>query len=234
MLLHYHGTPVTPREVLYTLAGKSFCVSYSDPRDVDVCHQIGQSVMLDNGAFSAWTRGEQPDWDGFAEWARPWLDYPATWAVMPDVIDGSEWDNQLLESWLFNHHRDVWSRSAPVWHMHESIKKLRYLCLGHGRVCIGSSGQYAVPGTQRWRDRMDEAMNAICPNGAAPAQLHMLRAMSQVIDGDWPFASADSTNVARNHHRGPVGHARSLAEQADARQAPGRWRPAPEQLEFDL
>jgi hypothetical protein len=228
---HYHGTPITPRPVLYELACRSFCASYSDPRDVAVCHDIGQSVMLDNGAFSAWTRGAKSDWEGFVAWARPWLDYQTTWAVMPDIIQGSEWDNQILSSWLFNYDREVWRRCAPVWHMNETINLLKYLCMSHDRVCI-SSGGYAAPGSDRWRARMDEAMNAICPSGRAPTQLHMLQAMAQVAGGDWPFASADSTNFARNHHRRPPELAADLAAQLDARQAPGRWRPRPEQIAF--
>ena len=38
------------------LAGKNFCVSFAKPQDVKTCHAIGQSVMLDNGAFSVWKR----------------------------------------------------------------------------------------------------------------------------------------------------------------------------------
>ena len=50
-MIHYHGTPITPIEVLYTLAGRHFCVSHMRPEDVQRCHNIGQGVMLDNGAF---------------------------------------------------------------------------------------------------------------------------------------------------------------------------------------
>jgi hypothetical protein len=88
MTMHYHGTPITPRVKLLELPGRNFCVSYADPRDVAVCHEIGQSVMLDNGAFSFWKTGKAVDWNGYIEWAEPWLDHHTTWAVIPDVIDG--------------------------------------------------------------------------------------------------------------------------------------------------
>lgn len=52
MTIHYHGTPITPAAVLETLAGKHFCVSFAAPQDVARCHRIGQSVLLDNGAFT--------------------------------------------------------------------------------------------------------------------------------------------------------------------------------------
>lgn len=51
MTIHYHGTPITPRAVLDTLAGRHFCVSFAAPADVKHCHAIGQSVMLDNGGL---------------------------------------------------------------------------------------------------------------------------------------------------------------------------------------
>ena len=100
MTIHYHGTPITPRPTLYDLAGKHFCVSFADPRDIWICHEIGQSVMIDNGAFTYWKRNKlrqaPMDWDAYYSWVRPWLDYETTWAVIPDVIDGSEADNDAL------------------------------------------------------------------------------------------------------------------------------------------
>jgi hypothetical protein len=33
-------------------------------RDVEVCHEIGQSVMLDNGAFSFWRSATPTNWAG--------------------------------------------------------------------------------------------------------------------------------------------------------------------------
>ena len=44
-MIHYHGTPLTPRETLYRMAGKHFCVSYADKRDGDVCLEIGHKVL---------------------------------------------------------------------------------------------------------------------------------------------------------------------------------------------
>jgi hypothetical protein len=52
MTVHYHGTPITPAATLVKLAGRHFCVSHMRPDNVEWCHNNGQSVMLDNGAFS--------------------------------------------------------------------------------------------------------------------------------------------------------------------------------------
>src|SRR6185312_4145730 len=61
MMLHFHGTPITPMSALYSLAGKCFCVSHVRPDQVARVHEIGQSVMLDNGAFSRFTKGKSTD-----------------------------------------------------------------------------------------------------------------------------------------------------------------------------
>lgn len=235
-MIHYHGTPITPREkMLAELQGRCFCVRYGEHRDVRVCHEIGQSVMLDNGAFSFWTKKQATDWPGFAAWAKPWLEHRTTWAVMPDVIDGDGEANDRLMVWLYQHDTEVWRRSAPVWHMHESIDRLKRLCHGHERVCIGSSGEYENPGSDRWRRRIEHAMDAICGNGPAPTWLHMLRAMKQAAGGPYPFASADSTSLARNHAGSLVSPPKSLrlmAEETDARQTPARWNRRLPQLEL--
>ena len=133
MTLHYHGTPITPTTALYELAGRCFCVSHANPGDVGLCHRIGQSVMLDNGAFSKWKRGKATDWPAYYAWVEKWLGWPTTWAVIPDVIDGGEEAQEaLLREWPFA------ERGAPVWHMDEPLARLLRLCGKWPRVCVGS------------------------------------------------------------------------------------------------
>lgn len=226
MIHHYHGTPLTPRSVLLDLAGRSFCVSYAEPRDVEICHEIGDSVMIDNGAFTFWKTGCATDWDGYYTWAGRWLEHWSTWAVIPDVIDGDEAENdRLIREWPFG------DRGAPVWHMHESLGRLRYLVSEWTLVCIGSSGAYATIKSAAWRNRMAEAMDTACDCRGVPfTRLHMLRGLD-FAGGPYPFYSADSTNVARNHAGTNGGRARKsalrMASEIDARQTPARWhRPA--------
>lgn len=223
MTIHYHGTPITPRRVLATLAGRHFCVSFANPQDVETCHRIGQSVMLDNGAFTAWKQGRAPDWSAYYAWCEQWLRYKTTWAVIPDVIDGSEGENDLLE------HTCPLPRqqAAPVWHLNESLARLRRLCDRYPRVCFGSSGEYAQIGTKRWHERVARAFDEITLNGVPAAAIHMLRGMS-LSGSAYPFASVDSTDVARNHIR-PGRTAAEMAARWDALQCPPTWAGAPVQ-----
>lgn len=227
-MIHYHGTPITPAPRLAALAGRSFCVSYAAPAQVKVCHEIGQSVMLDNGAFSFWRQGKPTDWEGFYGWAEPWLDHWSTWAVIPDVIDGDEPSNDaLIAAWPFGY------RGAPVWHMHESLDRLARLTYQWPMVCLGSSGQYAQPGSPSWSARMVDAMNVACDERGRPrCRLHMLRGLA-FGGGPYPFYSADSTNIARNHAGSanrPAQDVKRMVDAIDARQTPALWLRPAEQL----
>jgi len=215
-VIHYHGTPITPRGVLGQLPGRCFCVSFARPDQVTVCHEIGQSILLDNGAFSLWRRGTPTDWPGYYIWCERWLAYPTTWAVIPDVIDGGVNDNDaLIRQWPHG------ARGAPVWHMHEPIERLLRLAERWPRICLGSSGAYAMVGDHRWRHHMDAAMNALCRSGPVPVWLHMLRGMA-LSGSEYPFASVDSTDVAQNHRR-PGNNALQMALRWDGRQCPAYW-----------
>jgi hypothetical protein len=224
-MMHYHGTPISPRRVLLELAGKNFCVSFAHPNDVLCCHQIGQSVMLDNGAFSLWTRGKVTDWHKYYDWCAEWLEYPTTWAVIPDVIDGDATENDRL----VGHFPHPVHQSAPVWHLHEPTDRiLHFLDCGYTRICFGSSGKYKDVGSDRWHHRITQAFNRLAQNGPIP-WVHMLRGMS-LAGSQYPFASVDSTDVARNHNR--KNNAILMANRWDAMQCPAGWKPIPTQQEL--
>lgn len=225
MTIHYHGTPITPLTALYEVAGRHFCVSHARPDDVQRAHQIGQSVMLDNGAFSKWKSGKETNWRAFYEWCDRWLAWATTWAVIPDEIDaGEQMQDALLREWPFGH------RGAPVWHMDESIDRLLRLSEAWPRICIGSTAQFAVVLSDAWRRRMDEVFNALARVHRFIPWVHMLRGM-QCSGHRWPFASVDSTDIAQNHNR-PQNTPRGMADRWDAIQCSGLWLPRPEQLEL--
>jgi len=220
-MLHYHGTPLTPRAELMKLAGKNFCVPFSDPRDADWCQAHAQAIMFDNGAFTAHTKKKQVEWKRYYEWLEPRLGHPH-WAVIPDVIDGTvDEQRTLIAEWPFQ----PW-HSAPVWHMALPISYLLDLTARFPRVCFGSSRQYWRVGSDIWCRRADEAFNALARNGPLP-WIHMLRGMALAGD-QWPFASVDSINVARNFKDRSVCPER-MARRIDAIQCPVRWELRPEQ-----
>lgn len=220
-MIHYHGTPMTPRAALMQLAGKHFCVPFSDARDADTCQMIGQSIMFDNGAFSAKTKGKAVDIEGYYRWLETRLGQPH-WAVIPDVIDGPE-DQQraMIESWPFT------KLGAPVWHLGLSIDWLLELADSWPRICFGSSGRFWQVGSDAWCKRADQAFNALARRHRHLPWIHMMRGLA--LCGDrWPFASADSVNVARNFKDTNTDPER-MARRIDAIQCPVNWTAAPEQ-----
>ncbi len=225
MTIHYHGTPITPIRALVELRGCHFCVSHAAPQDVARCHKIGQSVMLDNGAFSKWKSQKETNWPEFYDWAERWLAYPTTWAVIPDVIDGgSQMQDALLREWPFGH------KGAPVWHMDEPLSRLLRLADEWPRVCIGSTGQFAAVMSPAWRRMMDEIWNELARGRRFLPAIHMLRGM-RCSGRRWPFASVDSTDVAQNHNR-PQNTPRAMADRWDSMQCPGAWAHTAVQMEL--
>lgn len=218
-MIHYHGTPITPITALYEMRGRHFCVSHMAPADVRRCHEIGQSVMLDNGAFSQWKSGKPTNWPKYYEWCDQWLDFPTTWAIPPDVIDApSQEQDGLLNSWPHGRRQ-----AAPVWHMDEPLSRLcRLVDDEWSRVCIGSTAEFRMPLSPAWERRMDETWNLLAVTFGRTPPIHMLRGM-QCSGLRWPFASVDSTDIAQNHHL-PQNTPRRMADRWDAVQCPPRWK----------
>jgi hypothetical protein len=202
-VIKYHGTPFagSSSEASEALIGRHAFVSFAAPKHLQVCLDVCQSVALDNGAFSAWKSGAIIDWDEYFKWAQSLVRHPRIdWAVIPDVIDGDEEANyKLLARWSEWFHSDAMSFGVPVWHMHESDAKLKYLALAYKRIALGSSAEFSQVGCHNWHERMNWVMRLICDeNGQPKTKIHMLRGLDPAVFTMYPFASADSTNAARN------------------------------------
>lgn len=196
-MIHYHGTPIggSRQDTARFLIGRHALVPFPRQEDIGIVADVCQSFVFDNGAFTVWKQGGKLDIDGYTNWCQQWHRHPGfDWALIPDVIEGDEASNDaLLRDWP----REI--EGVPVWHMHESIDRL--VRLGHEWrvVALGSSGQWATPGTAPWWQRMSDAMGALCDeHGRPPCRLHGLRMLDPKVFGQLPLASADSTNAAVN------------------------------------
>jgi hypothetical protein len=193
-MIHYHGTPMTPvQHMARAFGGRHAMVSFERPDQIEVAAEVCQSVALDNGAYSAWVHKREYDFNGYLAWCRQWLRHPAVdWCVIPDEIDGDERiNNELIDSWPL-----APAVSVPVWHLHESLGRLKVLAETFPRVAMGSSGEFSQIQTPQWWQRMGEALNAISVEGMPVCKLHGLRMLDPVIFSHIPLSSADSCNVA--------------------------------------
>lgn len=200
-MIHYHGGPIFPEAAARSAWRRGHAmISFAYPKQAPLAFEVAQSVILDNGAFTAWKNGDSVDVAAYAEWVRGWMHHPGfDWCLIPDIIDGSEQQNdEAIGLWLeaFSPHVSV-----PVWHLHESLERLERL-VSFPRLALGSSGEYAEidnrPGS-RWWTRISEAMEICCDKQGRPrTKLHGLRMLDPTITSHVPLSSADSTNCARN------------------------------------
>lgn len=194
-MIHYHGGPITPETcAIRAWRGRHAFVSYAHPRQISLAASICQTFALDNGAFSLWKADKAVDWDGYYDWAGEWLQHPACdWAIIPDVIGGTESENDaLVAQWPHGH------RGVPVWHLNESFERLEALAADWPRIALGSAAEWDVSKPAKCRQRLAEALPRISINGVPRVKLHGLRMLNPAIVEHVPLASADSTNVARN------------------------------------
>lgn len=182
-------------DMIRAMRARHAMLSFHDARQIEEASEVCQSIVLDNGAFSAWRQGIPYNFAGYQTWAAYWLKHPCVEsAVVPDVIDATEQENdQLLSEWSL-----PLAVSVPRYHLHESLERLNRLC-AYPRIALGSSGQFAHPGSREWWSRLAQIMTCLCDQQGYPrCKLHGLRMLDPVIFSHVPLASADSCNVARN------------------------------------
>jgi len=205
-VIHYHGTPIGGTNA----AGDEFAtrrhllVPWRRPDDLLRAMELSRSFCVDNSAFSFWTSKEQPDWIDYIKWCRTLARHPRfDFAIIPDIIDGTEEENdKLIRMWERNCYTPKSVIGAPVWHLHESLDRLKRLATLWPRVCMGSSGQWSNPGVGDWWNRMDEAFATICDEDGFPiTKVHGLRMLRRDIVERYPFTSCDSTNAVQNGQR---------------------------------
>jgi len=235
-MIPYHGLPITPdtAAVAAVQGGHAF-VSFAHPDQLGTAISVCQSFALDNGAFPAWRSGNAiTDWGPYYQWSKDAMRYPSCdFAVVPDVIDGDEKENDaLLDDWPL----PQWF-GAPVWHMHESFDRLERLASGDWmRICVGSSGEFSSVGNARWWMRMSQAMRVLCDEQGRPkVRIHGLRMLDPAVFSRLPLSSADSTNIGRNigidkhwssgHYLPPTKAARAqvMRQRIESHNAPDRW-----------
>ena len=202
-MIKYHGTPITPRAVFNEfMPNRNALISYAHSHDFDRACELCDRVIVDNGAFSFWTKGKIVDWNNYYKWVDERIDL-IDYFFIPDVIDGTEEENDsLIAQFLFdNINKDI-SKAVPVWHVGESLDRLIRLTDSFNYIAFGSSGEFRTLGTYEWHKRMNDVMKIVCDSDGIPlVKIHMLRCLDPRIFTMYPFYSGDSTNLARNHSR---------------------------------
>jgi len=239
-VIHYHGGRHSSWQVAVEIwKCRHALVSHADPQQIVIVADVAQSFVLDNGAFSVWKQGIEANWLSYYGWVEEWCRHPGfDWAIIPDVIEGDEAANDaLMEQWPFGK-----AAGVPVWHFHESMEGLARLACEWPRVALGSSGQFATPGSASWWGRMQQVMETVCKDGKPQVKLHGLRMLSPHIVEHVPLASADSAYVSRKvglanwggcyKHASRESRAHVLVEYYETAQSAVVWSGIPAQQEL--
>lgn len=203
MTIHYHGGPLWGGEellpALYQNGGA--LVSFARPEQIKKISALKCKLVLDNGAFSTWKKslvGEVMDWDThwtrYYQWVQTWF-HRIEWFIIPDVIEGSEEENNRLVARVPATLRE---KAVPVWHSDESMERFIRLCEQFPRVAIGCCGPHRSIRSLAWKIRIEQAFIEIYVARDLPVKIHGLRMLDGRALSQFPFDSADSTNVAIN------------------------------------
>lgn len=204
MNTHYHGGPMWGGEECFNALYKDRCalVSYARPQQLKKIVKIAKSVVLDNGAFSTWKRqkksSEIMDWDAhwtnYYLWVVKWIGL-VDWFVIPDVIEGTEEENDRLVNRVPS---SLVDKAVPVWHSVESLDRLVRLCKRFDRVAIGLCGPHRKTMSHAAQERLTEAFTEIYIKRNLKTKMHGMRMLDGRVLGKFPLDSGDSSFVAVN------------------------------------
>jgi len=199
-MIKYHGTPFSPVHLFEQhMKGKNILIPFSRRDTLKRALKSGANIIFDNGAYTLWKQGKKVDWDKYYDWVKKHYER-ITYFIIPDVIDGTELENNNLIKNYYSQDFDNQTKAVPVWHVAESFERLQKLMNSFDYVAFGSSGEFQVLGTSKWHSRMHEVMKFVCDETGTPKiKIHMLRCLKNEIFTKYPFYSGDSVTVARNH-----------------------------------
>jgi len=191
-MIHYHVLPISPESLLIEMKNKHLLISFFKRHQIEAAIELASSIIIDNGAFSSWKTGKKVSWDKFYTWLENYINSPRLdFFFIPDKITGSEEENDILIE------ECPYKNGVPIWHTNESLERLDRLSNEYDRIAIGSSAEHNLRTTEWW-ERMVEAFNTICDLGKPRCKVHGLRTLNKEIVSSFPFASGDSSTVARH------------------------------------
>lgn len=196
---HYHGTPISGScyDILPFFENRKFLVSFEYQSQLKVVSKLSSGFLLDNGAFSHWKKGKGTinvnRYKDFVQTYDTYRNYD--WCFIPDIIDGAVKENDAMIGRWLNSYGSY--KSVPVFHYHEPLERLAYLCEYFPVVALGSSEEYRDIGTPKWHERTKEIFK-LYDSKLQDTKLHGLRMLNKKIFTKYPYYSGDSTNVGRN------------------------------------
>jgi len=193
-MIHYHVTPIGGSNISFSriMHSRFALVSFARPDQANLVLEYCSGFILDNGAFSAWKRGEQIDWNAYVRWVQELSIHPGyQFSILPDVINGTEEENdELLQQYEL-------PCGVPVFHQGETMDRIDRLAQTYSTVAI-SSVEKVIPSItfDTWMSQVMEVLTD--KQGFPKVRIHGLRMLNPRIFTKYPFSSADSSMVGQN------------------------------------
>lgn len=230
-MLKVHVTPLTPAATFEKyLKGHNVLINWLRPDDLKRANKVCNKIFIDNGAYTFWRKKLTPDYSKFYKWLETkTFDH----FFIPDDLNGSEEINDLFLKQV----PEVFKPKAiAVFHINQSLERLKRLVSSYDYIAIGGfTGIYSNIGSPVWFARMDQIMKILCDKDGKPlVKIHALKCLNPKVFIYFPFTSADSSNLARNHFK-VKGGIETLLKRLDCFQAPKTYEFIKTQVSiFDL
>ena len=157
------------------------------------------NILLDSGAFSAWSRGQRIDLDDYVDFVKAnqhLIDRCVNLDVIPGNFGNREWRPEAIEAAATASYanqqkmKEAGLNPLPVFHQDEDFRWLdKYLEDGEDYICLSASQSARRDEKLTWLRKCSEVL---CPQGRPLVRTHGLGETSTLICHQFPFTSVDS------------------------------------------
>lgn len=250
-MIFFHGAPIPgdATQQAKFFSGRDCLLSYALKEKVDenLIFSVCRSFILDNGAYSIWKQGLEPDWNGFYRWVEKYLKHPRfEFFFIPDSIEGGEKENDdliLNADTMRLRSSKYMDIAVPVFHLGENPERIKnFINWGFKRIGISPSA-VGTNGDAFWNE-MNKCWEIICDEEGRPkVKVHALMMLSENIVSSYPWSSGDSSTAAFNsihdkkfsHSWSPTrksARAALIAESMEKAQSPNYFKRQPIQMDL--
>ena len=159
---------------------------------VDDIRQDGQTIFLDSGAFSAFTKGVEVDLPGYCEYIKRNEDIVAKddGVLLASVLDGigdplKTWQNQLAMEALG-------VRPLPCFHYGEDERYLEWYIANYPYITLGGMVPISTPQLVMWLDRIWDRY-LVDKSGRPKIKVHGFGLTTISLMERYPWYSIDSS-----------------------------------------
>lgn len=163
---------------------------YVNKRDAPAFREIGDSVFLDSGAFTMYTKGIDINLQAYADFIEANKDWVHVASNLDAIGAGREAETYANQKTL----EKMGAQICPVHHARDDDRwLLKYIDEGYDWIFLGGMVPESTPYLRRWLDRLfDKYLTH--PDGTAKVKVHGFGMTTLDLVVRYPWYSIDSTS----------------------------------------